>query len=620
MFPVLDEHTRRTIREAYSNTSNFCDGDIYRHARQCNLAGDVAREHLWLARLSESKRRDVLQLQRLAEKDERMKKFRDVLDSLLPFVGLWSALKIGTFHRLLTLRCPEEMTHYLVRVRESWRGILGGQVSIFPYLDSHTVTVVQGKNTFLSSEDSHLIEQLLLQREIFSSDVFDNERPTILLRLQSIKHIIPSLHTFLEDTKYLEPCAKIMKSILPPGFKGSVSDGFTHQHNGCFDWCEQLCEDHRACRRSSSGLQARWHSYRQLWLFTWRHFPVMIGQAPRKDDRKAQGGGKELQCGWWHELSKLASTCGYGNMRNMYPDVDELMFRDFLRNARPPQFYRLDEEDIKDKVKHLKALLADIQRRPSETETPALSSDCKAFGSDITSRCGRPFEQSFKDDAPYLFLQHVYHDCGRGAEHCRKRYLTTFAVKRDIFCAFFGDAATPDTTIQGSDAGPTPSPQPSADTLQPHSDPATPKPTTPPLSTPAQASSALTLAHEDPIENSSELVHSASAWHLAQQYLRPPQNNVLTIISPVSPYDETSFRVERPSVEGILDLTKVLDVRGQNIEHVYMSHSTTAGLKFIDGKTIVRQVGQFKNHVIFKIPVGIVDKLKHQYEAMTSVS
>jgi len=580
------------------------------------LAGDLAREQSWLARLSESKRRDFLQLQRLAEKDDRMKEFRDVLDSLLPFVGLWSALKIGTFHRLLTLRCPEEMTHYLMRVRESWRHILGEQVSVFPYLDSHTVTVVQGKNTHLASEDSHLIEQLLLQREIFSSDVFDNERPSILLRLQSVKHVIPSLHTFLEDTKYLEPGAKIMKSILPLSFKGSLREGFTHQHNGCFDWYEQLSEDHRACRRSSSGFQARWHSYRQLWLFTWRHFPVMIGQAPRKDNRKAQGGRKELQCGWWHELSKLASICGYENMRNMYPDVDELMFRDFLRNARPPQFYRLDEEDIRDKITHLKALLADIQRRPSVTETPALSSDFKSCGSDITSRCGRPFEQSFEDDAPYLFLQHVYYDYGRRAEHCRKRYLTSFAIKRDIFCAFFGDAATPDNTTQEPDAGPAPSLQSFIGSPQPYSDPATPKPTTPPLSILAQTSSNLTSAHEDSIEHSSQLVHSASAWHLAQQYSRPSQNNVLTIISPVSPYNETSFRVERPSVEETLN---ILDVRGQNVEHVYMSHSTTAGLKFIDGKTIVRQAGQLQNHVIFKIPVGIVDKLKHQYEAMTSV-
>lgn len=120
------------------------------------------------------------------------------------------------------------MTHYLVRVRESWRDILGEQVSIFFYLDSHTVIVVQDKNTFLSSEDSHLIEQLLLQREIFFSNVFDNERSTILLRLQSIKHIILFLYTFLEDTKYLEPYAKIMKFILLLNFKGFVNDDFTH--------------------------------------------------------------------------------------------------------------------------------------------------------------------------------------------------------------------------------------------------------------------------------------------------------------------------------------------------------------------------------------------------------
>lgn len=69
--------------------------------------------------------------------------------------------------------------------------------------------------------------------------------------------------------------------------------------------------------------------------------------------------------------------------------------------------------------------------------------------------------------------------------------------------------------------------------------------------------------------------------------------------------------MERSNVKRILNLTKVLDVRGQNIEHVYMSHSTTIGLKFIDGKTIVRQVDQFKNYVIFKISMGIVDKLKH---------
>jgi len=69
---------------------------------------------------------------------------------------------------------------------------------------------------------------LLLQREIFFFDVFDNERLSILLRLQFVKHVILSLHIFLENTKYLELDVKIMKFILSLSFKDSLREGFTH--------------------------------------------------------------------------------------------------------------------------------------------------------------------------------------------------------------------------------------------------------------------------------------------------------------------------------------------------------------------------------------------------------
>jgi len=87
---------------------------------------------------------------------------------------------------------------------------------------------VQDKNTHLTLKDSHLIEQLLLQREIFFFDVFDNERLSILLRLQFVKHVIFSLHIFLKNTKYLELDVKIMKFILSLSFKDSLREDFTH--------------------------------------------------------------------------------------------------------------------------------------------------------------------------------------------------------------------------------------------------------------------------------------------------------------------------------------------------------------------------------------------------------
>jgi len=60
-----------------------------------------------MARLSESKRRDVVQLQKMALKSMVMGALSEAFDKLLSYIGLWSALQLGTFHRLLTLRCPE---------------------------------------------------------------------------------------------------------------------------------------------------------------------------------------------------------------------------------------------------------------------------------------------------------------------------------------------------------------------------------------------------------------------------------------------------------------------------------------------------------------------------------
>ena len=107
----LGSHALRALREDYSNSKNFCDGDIYRNIRYHQRHCQEEAVGKWLARLSETKRRDLLQLQKMAVDCQQMSKFQDALDDLIPYSGLWSALQIGTFHRLLTLRCPEVLPH-----------------------------------------------------------------------------------------------------------------------------------------------------------------------------------------------------------------------------------------------------------------------------------------------------------------------------------------------------------------------------------------------------------------------------------------------------------------------------------------------------------------------------
>lgn len=52
-------------------------------------------------------------------------------------------------------------------------------------------------------------------------------------------------------------------------------------------------------------------------------------------------------------------------------------------------------------------------------------------------------------------------------------------------------------------------------------------------------------------------------------------------------YDKILFRVKILNVKEIL---KILNMREQNVEYVYISHNTTIKLKFIDDKIIVQQI------------------------------
>lgn len=107
----VEEHlglsSRNSLRSESNNSKNYFDGDVYRNLRLCQHLGDAPGRKKWLSRLSDVKRRDVLQLEKRAEKCPRTKNFQQTLDNLIAYRGLWPALQLGTFHRLLSLRCPE---------------------------------------------------------------------------------------------------------------------------------------------------------------------------------------------------------------------------------------------------------------------------------------------------------------------------------------------------------------------------------------------------------------------------------------------------------------------------------------------------------------------------------
>ena len=100
----LSQPLQRDLREEYANSRNFCDGDIYRQIRHCQSNQDaIGEEGRWFAKLSDRKRDNVKRL--LNGKDLRALKV--ALDELLPYLGLWPALRLGILHRIRGLKCPE---------------------------------------------------------------------------------------------------------------------------------------------------------------------------------------------------------------------------------------------------------------------------------------------------------------------------------------------------------------------------------------------------------------------------------------------------------------------------------------------------------------------------------
>lgn len=275
----------------------------------------------------------------------------------------------------------------------------------------------------------------MLSRELFPAIQDDNIRSQILERLCSIKHVITTIHTFLEDTKYLEPCTRILKKLLPGKSKGSLSQYFhalrSDQPNVKVQTTEFTFED-----RTFSGPHASWVSYRVLWLLTLRHFPVMDGQAPRRDIGKHNTWQPGLQPQWWIELSALALGNGYRRIRKLHRDrkaADSSEIEDCVRRIRPSMEQGLRQR----KVQLIYQIIGDPEYPEAVTIAPELTSDHDNCRPELSDRCGRPRTSALLADEGFLFFDHIY---STSYDTTPKRYLTSFAVTRDFFHSFFGTA------------------------------------------------------------------------------------------------------------------------------------------------------------------------------------
>lgn len=99
-FPESSLELQNHLREDFSNSTSFCDGDILRHIIFYREQSDELNEFKWWARLSKVK---TASLRRALEMEE----VRDVCNNLLRIPGLWPPFQLGPFQRYRILKCYE---------------------------------------------------------------------------------------------------------------------------------------------------------------------------------------------------------------------------------------------------------------------------------------------------------------------------------------------------------------------------------------------------------------------------------------------------------------------------------------------------------------------------------
>ena len=151
-------------------------------------------------------------------------------------------------------------------------------------------------------------------------------------------------------------------------------------------------------RRVPNALKLHIH-YRQLCLYSLRHFPSMTDIFPLVDRRSKkdniESGEKSNNSARkraWYEFARLASNLGFESKpikELLGEDPDKAEIQVFFRNRRPKELYEINDDDFKSEVdRQLEVLYAKFKRQILLDPTLTLSVN---FDSEpVNRRCGKP--------------------------------------------------------------------------------------------------------------------------------------------------------------------------------------------------------------------------------------
>ncbi|KAA8652798.1 hypothetical protein EYZ11_011222 [Aspergillus tanneri] len=416
----IGDDLKTSLIEEYSNEKPPSDGEIYRKIRQYAGDGNLHGELRWKARLCPNSRTRFEAL----SKNTRL---RHAFDRILGIPGHWNAMRISMLHRVIAVRCDEEIAHYLNFLADFWYSLVDHDPASAVRIDQETVQKLQ---LLAPRIETPYVHGLVLSGQVFS-EFDENERTEIWGKLRSFNGLIPSLYSFFEDFKCFESWAHCLHRLFPVSSSTVrlTMEGSRIRPNSGEDMCMVQNSESTFLNRVEPAARHFDIFYRQLWLYAGRHYPQMPRE-PKRKNRLAKPGSATADACVVAEMARLASRLGFKSDRItqlVNQSSDRLIAAEALRRARKPDQYVYDESSFNSSVDQIVDCFATATPRTIETASPVLASPSVR----PKARCGHPSVKALLQDRQFLFLDQMH------APEVPDRVTSRF-VRRCVYLAFFG--------------------------------------------------------------------------------------------------------------------------------------------------------------------------------------
>jgi hypothetical protein len=382
----MTKFQRYTI-EQYSHEKRLKDGEVYRnigfYKRSYRGADWPSMLQACKLHLTPCKRVNISSMM-----NEKNKEIVEKFDLLLPFPGQWDGFELGNIRKHMVAR--EALLNYVHHIYKTWDGMTLGIDIIRQAANVHTVRQLQLRAPSLSSADRDFVIRNMDNKSLFPSLTDCALREAVKAAILEVKGLIPSIKSLHENMNYYVIGIHIIKKHL---FQKNLPQKTVYESlRKCWSAPETIWIERREgeFERVSAvdGVDLFQMAYKQLLLFTWRHFPHLSEHQPRRLPGQEPLGGT-VDSSYCLELLRRAQLLGFN-------------FKAAASPSSLPQF--------------------SFDMYPHKDLAPA--------GEVLGRRCGRPWIEQYEQLRTRLFLPNL------SGPHKEGTYPPLLYVQADLLNAF----------------------------------------------------------------------------------------------------------------------------------------------------------------------------------------